>query len=95
MCDAGSFVAHLLYVMAKGELEEGEARGAAHDFLAAYAQEAPWGLPEGALEWYTAIILVAKHAQKCVKRAKDDGDSKIRQMLGLAEDLLARRAPLV
>ena len=95
MCDAGSFAAHLLYLMAKGELQEDEARGAARDFLASYAQEAPWGLPESALEWYTGIILVAKHAQKCVKRAKDDGDSKIRRMLGLAEDLLARRLPLI
>lgn len=94
MCDVGSFVAHLLYLLAKGELQESEAREAASVFLQAYAADSPWGIPDRAFEWYTATILVAKHALKCVKRLKDDGDAKIRRMLGLAEDILARRLTL-
>jgi aminoglycoside phosphotransferase (APT) family kinase protein len=88
MCDVGSFVAHLWYLHAKHELDADTARAAARAFIDAYRSVAPWGAPEPALRWYTAVQLVAKHAQKCVKRLKDDGDSKIRHMLQLAERIL-------
>lgn len=94
MCDVGSFAAHLYYLMAKDELDAADAERAVHDFLEAYRHRAPWGTPEAALRWYTAVILVAKHAQKCVKRLKDDGDSKIRHMLELADELLTGQRPL-
>jgi hypothetical protein len=92
MCDAGGFVAHLFYLMVKGELEPHAARAAAAGFLDAYAGGA--AVAPRALHWYTALILVGKHAQKCVKRLKDDGDTKIRALLDVAEDLLAGRTTL-
>jgi hypothetical protein len=92
MCDAGGFVAHLFYLMAKGELEPEPARAAVARFLDAYATGA--ACAPAALQWYTAMILAGKHAQKCVKRLKDDGDAKIRILLGLAEDLLTGHLPL-
>jgi len=89
MCDAGSFVAHLLYMSAKDELDADAARTAVRDFVAAYREAAPWGAPPAALQWYTAVILVAKHAQKCVKRMKADGDLKVQRLIARAEALLA------
>jgi hypothetical protein len=92
MCDAGGFVAHLFYLMAKGELEPAAARTAVAAFLDAYAETA--ACAPRALHWYTALILVGKHAQKCVKRLKDDGDTKIRVLLDVAENLLVGRLSL-
>ena len=40
------------------------------------------------MAWYTAVILVAKHAQKMVKRLKEDGDQKIRTLLHDALQML-------
>jgi aminoglycoside phosphotransferase (APT) family kinase protein len=94
MVDVGSFVAHLFYLFAKGELAAAPTQNAVAAFLAAYREATPWGTPESALQWYTAVILVAKHAQKCVKRLKDDGDTKIRHMLELAECMLDGRLTL-
>lgn len=94
MCDVGSFAAHLYYLMAKEELVAADAERAVHDFLESYRNRAPWGTPDAALRWYTAVILVAKHAQKCVKRLKEDGDHKIRHMLEVADELLTGRRPL-
>lgn len=94
MCDAGSFAAHLLYLWAKAELDEQRTREAARAFADAYAASAPWGAPPRALHWYAAIQLVAKHAQKCVKRLKDDGDAKIRHLLDTGERLLDGRLVL-
>lgn len=94
MCDVGSFTAHLYYLFAKQELAAAPTQAAVTAFLDAYRAATPWGTPERALQWYTAVILVAKHAQKCVKRLKDDGDTKIRHMLELAESLLDGRLTL-
>jgi hypothetical protein len=94
MCDVGSFVAHLLYLHAKGELSEAATQTAVHAFLDGYERRAAWGLPPRALHWYAAVILTSKHAQKCVKRLKDDLEIKIRHMLDTAERLLDGRAPL-
>ncbi len=94
MCDVGSFVAHLLYLGAKGELAEPAVRGAVEAFLSGYAQRAPWGLPPRALHWYTAVILTSKHGQKCVKRLKDDLELKIQLMLETAERILDGRRSL-
>lgn len=94
LCDVGSFVAHLLYLQAKGELAEPATREAVTAFLSGYAERAPWGLPGHALRWYTAVILTSKHAQKCVKRLKDDLDAKVRQMMDIAERILDGRYPL-
>lgn len=94
LCDVGSFTAHLLYLNAKGELDEATTREAIAAFLSAYARCAPWGLPPAALHWYTAVILTAKHAQKCVKRLKDDLDVKVRQMADTALRLLDGRLRL-
>jgi hypothetical protein len=91
LIDVGSFAAHLLYMEAKGELDERRTREAVRAFADAYAASAPWGAPRRALHWYAAIQLVAKHAQKCVKRLKDDGDAKIRHMLDTSEGLLDGR----
>jgi aminoglycoside phosphotransferase (APT) family kinase protein len=88
MCDAGGFVAHLYYLNAKRELDAPTAEVAVRAFLNAYREAAPWSLPERALRWYVGVLLVAKHVQKCVKRLKDDGDTKIRHMLDLAERVL-------
>jgi hypothetical protein len=94
MCDVGSFVAHLLYLNAKGELSETATRAAVDAFLSGYQGLVPWGLPPGALHWYAAVILTSKHAQKCVKRLKDDLEVKIRQMLETAERILDGRLRL-
>jgi hypothetical protein len=88
MCDVGGFAAHLHYLHAKGELDAGTAGAAVQSFLGAYAAAAPWSLPAGALRWYTGVVLVAKHVQKCVKRLKEDGDTKIQLMLDLAARIL-------
>ena len=88
MCDAGSFVAHLLYLVAKDELDETSARTAVRDFLAGYGGSAPWGISAAALHWYTGVMLVAKHAQKCVKRVKSDGDVKVLRLIDRATGLL-------
>jgi len=88
-CDAGSFIAHLYYLHAKDELSLEAAQAAAAAFAAAYRSVRPEGLPEPALRWYAAAILVSKHAQKCVKRLKDDGDVKIAHMLERAERWLS------
>ena len=79
---------------AKGELSDAATRVALQAFLSGYERLAPWGLPPRALHWYTAVILTSKHAQKCVKRLKDDLDVKIRQMLDTAERILDGRATL-
>jgi aminoglycoside phosphotransferase (APT) family kinase protein len=92
MCDVGSFAAHIHYLHAKGEIGDADRAAALENFLTAYRAHAPWGTPAAALGWYTGVILVAKHVQKCVKRLKDDGDAKMRAMLAVAEDLLAGRA---
>jgi len=92
MCDVGSFAAHVHYLHAKGELADRERDTALEIFLDAYRNHAPWGTPPAALGWYTGVILVAKHVQKMVKRLKDDGDTKMRTMLAVAEELLAGRA---
>ena len=94
MCDVGSFAAHLWYLHAKHELDADTAQAAVRAFTAGYRSVAPWGTPEPALRGYTAVQLVAKHVQKCVKRLKDDGDSKIQQMLQLAERLLDGDLPV-
>ncbi len=88
MCDAGSFIAHLYYLCAKGEMGEDETRAAARAFIDGYTAVHSGPLPEAALRWYAAVILVAKHAQKCVKRMKDDGDIKIQRLVERAEGWL-------
>lgn len=88
-CDAGSFIAHLYYLHAKDELPLATVREAATAFASSYRSVHPEGLPEPALRWYAAAILVSKHAQKCVKRMKDDGDTKIAHMLERAERWLS------
>jgi hypothetical protein len=84
----------LLYLNAKGELSETATRAAVDAFLSGYQGLVPWGLPPGALHWYAAVILTSKHAQKCVKRLKDDLEVKIRQMLETAERILDGRLRL-
>lgn len=94
MCDVGSFVAHVWYLHAKHEIDEATARDAVRAFLDGYRETAPWGMPEPALRWYAAVLLVAKHVQKCVKRLKDDGDTKIRHMLEIADRILSGDLPV-
>ena len=65
----------------------------ASTFVAAYARTAPWGAPPAALRWYAGVILVAKHAQKCVKRMKTDGDRKIQRLIAASEAILAGHEP--
>jgi len=94
MYDVGSFTSHLFYLFAKHELDAVAMRTAVTAFLDAYRSATPWGTPNQALQWYTAVILVSKHAQKCVKRLKDDPGAKVRHMLELAEFMLDGRMPL-
>jgi hypothetical protein len=88
LCDVSSFVAHLLYMVAKDELDDAVARSAVRDFLAGYSDSAAWGIAPAALHWYTGVLLVAKHAQKCVKRVKSAGDVKVSRLLDRAAGLL-------
>jgi len=80
-CDVGSFLAHLHYLAVKKEISAEQSQEAATVFLEAYRSTAPSPIDEAAVAWYTAVILVAKHAQKMVKRLKEDGDQKIRTLL--------------
>jgi len=92
-CDVGSFLAHLHYLAVKNEIPLEQSRQAADVFLESYRRTAVHGVDDTALAWYTAVILVAKHAQKMVKRLKEDGDEKLARLLEDASSLL-RRNPI-
>ena len=86
--DVGSFVAHLYKMSVKNGASMAEMQAAADQFCAGYAAAAPWGLPEAWLKWQTAVILITKHANRCVRRARKNPDAQIRQYLTLAAELL-------
>jgi thiamine kinase-like enzyme len=92
-CDVGSFLAHLHYLAVKNEITLAHSREAAQVFLRSYRAAASHPVDDAALAWYTAVILVAKHAQKMVKRLKEDGDEKLERLLRDAVELL-QRSPL-
>lgn len=87
-CDVGSFLAHLHYLAVKKEISSEQSQEAATVFLDAYHATAPQRIDAAALAWYTAVILVAKHAQKMVKRLKEDGDQKMQTLLDDALQML-------
>lgn len=88
MMDAGSFIAHLFYLVVKGELELAPGRAAIASFVQAYEARAPWGLPRDVLQWFVAVTLIAKQAKKCVKLAKENHAVKVGQLAAFAEAVL-------
>lgn len=87
-CDVGSFLAHLHYLAVKHEISLEQSQEAARLFLESYRSTAQHDVDAAALAWYTAVILVAKHAQKMVKRLKEDGEEKLVRLLQDALTLL-------
>lgn len=92
-CDVGSFLAHLHYLAVKNEISLEQSQEAARLFLESYRSASQHEVDDAALAWYTAVILVAKHAQKMVKRLKEDGDEKLARLLQDSLSLL-RHSPL-
>lgn len=92
-CDVGSFLAHLHYLAVKKEISLEQSREAAEVFLSAYRDTATSAVDEDNIAWYTAVILVAKHGQKMVKRLKEDGADKLQCLLDDALRLLRQGAP--
>lgn len=86
--DVASFVAHLYKLHVKHGLPLVEAEAAALRFCAAYREAAPWGLDEGWLFWQTAVILISKHAKRCIKRARKNPEAQIQRYLTLANELI-------
>jgi hypothetical protein len=88
MVDVSSFIAHLYYLVVKGEVTRAQCRTAVAHFTRAYAEAAPWGLPGEVLQWYLALTLIAKQAKKCIRLAKDDHAVKVGQLVDFAEAVL-------
>lgn len=88
MVDTSSFLAHLFYLVVKGELTREQYRAAAMHFTRAYAEAAPWGLPNDVLQWYLALTLIAKQAKKCIRLAKENHAVKVGQLVDFAEAVL-------
>ncbi|MEM7118038.1 MAG: aminoglycoside phosphotransferase family protein [Chloroflexota bacterium] len=87
--DVGSFVAHLYKLHGKHGLALSKAEAAAHQFCQAYDDAAPWGGNEAWVAWQTAVILISKHAKRCIKRARKNPDGQIQTYLTLATELLS------
>jgi hypothetical protein len=86
--DVGSFVAHLLYLVVKGDLTEEQSRAAIRRFCRAYAGAAPWGLPDDLLHWCVPVMLISKQAKKCIRLAKDNHAAKVEQLVNWAGAIL-------
>ena len=86
--DVACFVAHLLYLSIKGKLTAERSRLAIHHFCRAYAEHAPWGLPDDVLAWQTALHLVAEQAPKCLRLAKKNYRHTVEQLLRLAVEVM-------
>lgn len=95
MLDVSSFIAHLFYLVVKGELTHEQYRVAATHFTRAYAESAPWGLPNEVLQWYLALTLIAKQAKKCIRLAKENHAVKVGQLVDFAEAMLRGEEALV
>ncbi len=93
--DVSSFIAHLLYLVVKGDLTPARSREAIAHFCEAYAARAPWGLPREVLQWYVAVTLIAKQAKKCIKLVKENHAVKVEQLVGFAEAVLRGEELLV
>lgn len=93
LADAGSFIAHLIYLPLKGLLSETQSRAAIRQFARAYGAAAPWGMPEKTLRWYIAANLAGREAKKCLdksrKVSKRDYEDMIGALLRHAVDTLA------
>ncbi|MEK7728145.1 MAG: aminoglycoside phosphotransferase family protein [candidate division KSB1 bacterium] len=88
MLDVSSFIAHLFYLVVKGEVTRAQYHSAAAHFTRAYAEAAPWGLPREVLQWYLALTLIAKQAKKCIRLARDNHAVKVGQLVDFAEAVL-------
>ena len=95
LLDVASFISYLLYLPVKGRLSMEQSVFFIRNFCEAYAANAPWGLPENALAWHTAATLVRKHANRCLRRAKEDYHISIPRLLGTAEDILSGKQKLL
>lgn len=93
--DVSSFVAHLLYLVVKGEVSLARSHSAIRRFCRAYAQAAPWGLSPELLDWYAAVMLVGKQAKKCIHQAKRNYGVKAEQLVNMARDILAGKERLI
>lgn len=89
MSDVGSFVAHLHYLTLKRDLSASACQEAIQHFCRAYADSAPWGVPQDALNWTVAALLVGKHVKKLLKRGRMGGESQRSRTLARAQDVLA------
>jgi len=99
LADAGSFIAHLLYLPLKGLITPGQGRTAVRLFCQAYLEKADWGLPAEVLHWYTAANLAGREVRKCLdkssKISKRDYEGMIEVLLDMAVDILSGKVPLL
>jgi hypothetical protein len=89
IADVGSFVAHLLYLPLREKLTMEQSRAAIRHFCRAYAETAPWGLPNDVLVWQTAAHLLGHQIKKCITLAKKDYPMKVSSLLDCANVILA------
>ncbi|MDQ7065577.1 MAG: aminoglycoside phosphotransferase family protein [candidate division KSB1 bacterium] len=88
MLDAGSFVAHLLYLVVKNELPLEKSLQAIRAFSRGYREMAPWGMPAEVLRWFVAGMLISKHAKKCIRLGKKHQDVRVERLVELAEEVM-------
>jgi len=93
--DVSSFVAHLLYLVVKGDMSATQSRAAIRQFCRAYAETASWGLPVDVLKWYVTVMLIGKQARKCIKLAKESHAIKVEQLVEIAAAILAGKESLM
>ncbi|MEK7729129.1 MAG: aminoglycoside phosphotransferase family protein [candidate division KSB1 bacterium] len=96
--EVGGFIAYLLYLPLKGLSTEAQCHTAIANFCNAYRTHAPWGLPQDALQWYTAAYLLCRETKKCLEKSnkvsKRDYEGMIAKLLALAEEIGAGRMQL-
>jgi hypothetical protein len=95
MSDAGSFIAHLLYLVVKRDLSFEQSRMAIKAFSVHYSNNASWGLPEDVLRCFVVMALIGKHAKKCVQLAKQNHTDRVEELVYLAADILNGREKLL
>ncbi len=86
--DVASFVTHSLYLAVKEELSFETSKKLIERFCQAYAQHTPWGLAEDVLTWFTACMLISKHAKKYVKLARVNQSAIVGRLVDLSAQLL-------
>ncbi len=94
LSDVASFMAHLLYVQAKGWLQAEEVHHLNRLFLESYCRQVPWEVNLNQLAAFVAMQLAGKHAKKILKQSKDD-PLLCERLIRCASDVLTRPEELL